>query len=191
MSKNIKGFRIKGQVYPISGNGSGSNLVCLEDLYNFMNETVLDVEALINFISSNFSNDMIQYGTRLIIGKKFNGDSWNQWNNAGIISMDNSYDSGYPCYNYLGNNDSYFNLPEQADNILETLLNSDNKNYIESTNIYLPSPDAQDASSSAAGEIYNLYVYLGYDNSSYQWEYAPISFAEFVSLFKDPQTQEI
>ena len=35
MSKNIKGFRIKGQVYPISGNGSGSNLVCLEDIYNY------------------------------------------------------------------------------------------------------------------------------------------------------------
>ena len=188
MSKNIKGFRIKGQVYPISGNGSGSNLVCLEDLYNYMNGKVLDVQALINFISDNFSNDFIESGTRLIIGKRFNGDSSNDWYNAGIISIDYYHGSGNPAYNYLSS-DYPYNLPNQANTILEVLLDSDNKNYIESTNIYLDNCDPEDAHTSGVGDIYNLYVYLGYDNSSYIWEYAPISFAEFISLFKDSGVQ--
>jgi len=188
MSKNIKGFRIKGQVYPINGSGAGNNLVCLEDLYNYMNGKVLDVEALINFISSNFSNQFIESGTRLIIGKRFNRNSSNEWYKAGIISIEHNYGSGNAAYNYLGN-DYPYNLPNQADTILEVLLDSNNKNYIESTNIYLHDCNPQDANSSGVGDIYNLYVYLGYDDSSFTWEYAPISFAEFISLFKDSGVQ--
>ena len=182
MSNNIKGFKIKGQVYPIENGSSSGNscYTCAEELIPLITQVEssgdyhkeLNLEKLGNYLYNNFDQSNLtdpQYELKMLYSIN---------SSSGEINIREDDSEAYIDAESIGFSSRSFSINPPYTGILGVLQYAiQNHIHIEQEYDYNKYP---------SDDIIKLYTYVGYDSSGeFRGEFKPITLEQFAEFFDD------